>query len=124
MSAQIQKGPGNAPTTCERIGKAKLLALLPVGTTLTCIRNAKGRVNLKRTVLKATTSRIVMQQDEPTHDSRPTYLNFSTGDEFYRHDEGFSVVTKHGTCNPSMTLSYLFGHREPSDRPANTGAPA
>jgi hypothetical protein len=112
--------PNNLPTTCLRIGKAKLLGVVPPGTQLTLIHTAfKGPCNKHRTVLKATSHQIVLRQDDRPDHEEPAYLHFAAGDEFYFHDRGFSVLNKDG-----LSVTYMFGHVTPGDRPANVGEKA
>lgn len=110
--------PNNRPTTDVKVSKAKLLARLAPGTKLTLIHTSiMGPCNKLRTVAKATPHQLVVLSDDPDRPagSRESYLRFIAGDEFFLHDEGFSVKSA------DASLSYLFGHREPGERPANTG---
>jgi hypothetical protein len=52
-------------------------------------------------VLKATSHHLVLKQDA----IGPSYLTFSTGDTFFRHENGFTVQEADG-----HRISYLFGH--------------
>lgn len=110
--------PNNRPTTDRKVSKAKLLARLTPGTKLTLIHGSVfGPCNKHRTVVKATPYQLVVSIADPKRDAGSTesYVRFDTGDEFFLHDQGFTIVSRSGS------LCYLFGHRAPTDRPDNTG---
>lgn len=102
----IVQGPGNEPTRCEKISKAKLITLLPAGTALTLIHTSfKGACRKHRTVIKVSASQVVLKQNDKPEGDPPSYLKFETGDTFFLHDNGFTVKNLGG-----MDASYQFGH--------------
>lgn len=108
----------NEPTNCEKISKAALLRLLPPGTDVTLIFNTFfGDCNKHRRVVTANRDRIVFAVVGGVQDGQESHHSFSKGTEVNRHDEGFTIAWE------GKKLTYLFGHRTPQDRTANTGKP-
>ena len=109
--------PNNLATINQKISRSSLLKLLPVGTSLTLIRMARGSTRQTRVVVKATTRQLELRMIGGERDQQISYYYFDPGDEIRLHSQGFSLLRE-----GQVTVSYLFGVWSKDDQlPANTG---
>lgn len=92
-------GEPHTPLKWEKVSKAKLLRQLQPGRKVNLVFNGKGKQNEPRTVVKATDRKVAFRKAEG---KVLTYMDFSTGDELFLHQNGFSLVSER------VELTYQF----------------